>query len=61
MPLFLGQVSRGYPGFSADLEGACGCQGEEDSQSFVGLKEGLWCNMGPDAQGGPLASHSQHN
>jgi len=33
---------------------------EEGSQSFVGLQEGLWCDMGPKAQGGPLALHLHH-
>jgi hypothetical protein len=35
--LYAGQVSLGSPGFLADLEGACGCQDEEGSQSDVGL------------------------
>jgi hypothetical protein len=29
-------VSQGSPGFSADLEGACGCHSEEGSQSVSG-------------------------
>jgi hypothetical protein len=32
----VGQLSRDSPGFSADLEGACGCQGKEGSQSAAG-------------------------
>jgi len=24
-PLYVGEISQGSPGFSADLEGACGC------------------------------------
>ena len=35
--LGVGQVSGGYSGFSGDLERACGCQGEEDSQFALGL------------------------
>ena len=31
MPLHVGQVDLGIPGFSADLEGACGHLGEEGS------------------------------
>jgi hypothetical protein len=31
MPLHVGQVGRGIPGFSTDLEGACGYLGEEGS------------------------------
>jgi hypothetical protein len=31
LSLFVGQVSQGSPGFSADLEGACGCHSEEGS------------------------------
>ena len=30
--LYVGQVSWGSPRFSADLKGACGCQGKEGSQ-----------------------------
>jgi len=30
-------ISRGYSGFSGDLERACGCQDEEGSQFLVGL------------------------
>jgi hypothetical protein len=60
LPLYVGQVSQGSPGFSAVLEGACGCQSEEDSQSFVGLQEGLWCDMGPEVQSGPLDLHLHH-
>ena len=51
--LYAGQVSRGSPGFLADLEGACGCQGEEGSHSVVGVR----CDMGPETQGSPLALH----
>ena len=40
------------PGFSADLEGACEYRGEVGSESVVGLQEGLWCNVEPEAQGG---------
>ena len=29
--LYVGQVSWSSPGFLADLEGACGCQGKEGS------------------------------
>jgi hypothetical protein len=32
----------------------------EGSQSFVGLQEGLWCDMGPEVQGGPLPLHLHH-
>jgi len=35
---YIGQVPRGSPGFSADLEGACVCPGDEGPQSFVGLQ-----------------------
>jgi hypothetical protein len=31
------QVSRSSPGFSSDLEGACGCEGKKGSQFVVGL------------------------
>ena len=48
--LYVGQVSRGGSGFSADLDGACGCQGEEGSQPVVGLSDGLWCGVGPETQ-----------
>jgi hypothetical protein len=48
---------RGYPGFSADLEGPCGCQVEEGSQSLVGL----WCDVGSEAQGSPLALCLHHS
>jgi len=56
-PYFFGvsQASGGSSAFSADLEGACGCKGEEGSQSVVGLLEGLWYDVGPETQGGPLA------
>lgn len=37
MSLYVGQVSWGGPGYSADMEGACGCHGEKGSQSVVGL------------------------
>jgi hypothetical protein len=35
--LYVGQVPRGSPGFSTNIEGACGSHGEEGSQSVVGL------------------------
>ena len=35
--LYVSQVSWGSPGFSADLEGACGCWSKEGSQFVVGL------------------------
>jgi len=31
------KLSRVYPGFSVDLESACGCQEEERKQFSVGL------------------------
>jgi hypothetical protein len=34
MPLFVGQVSQGSPGFSAVFDGACGCQGEDGCYSL---------------------------
>jgi hypothetical protein len=34
---YVGQVSRGSPGFSADLEGTCEYQVEEGSQFSVGF------------------------
>jgi hypothetical protein len=37
LSLGVGQVSRGYPGFSVDLERACGCQDEKGTQFAVGL------------------------
>jgi len=37
MPLYVGQLSQGSPGFSVDLEGARGCYSEEGSQSAVDL------------------------
>jgi hypothetical protein len=55
MSLYVHQVSRSDTEFSTDLEGACGCQGEKGTQSFVGLWEGMWCSMGPETQGGSLA------
>jgi hypothetical protein len=35
---YVGQVSLGSPGFSADLEGACGCQSKEGLQFFLIMK-----------------------
>jgi len=32
------------------MEGACGCHGEEGSQSVVGLQKAMWCDMGPESQ-----------
>ena len=31
------------------------------AHNFVlGLQEGLWCDVGPETQGGPLAVHLYH-
>jgi len=55
MSLYVGQESHSDTELLTDLEGACGCLGEKGTQSFVGLWEGMWCSMGPETQGGPLA------
>jgi hypothetical protein len=53
--LHVSQVSGSDPGFTADLEGTCGCLGEEGSKFDVGLQEGLWCDVGPGTLSGSLA------
>jgi hypothetical protein len=37
LPGFLEPHSRGSPGLSADVVGACGCQDKKGSQSVVGV------------------------
>jgi hypothetical protein len=54
-PFNVGQVCLGSPEFSAELEEACVYQGEEGLSSSVGLQKGLGCDVGPEAQSGPLA------
>jgi len=39
--LHVGQLSGSDPGFTANLEGTCGCYDEKGSE-LVGLSEGLW-------------------
>jgi hypothetical protein len=50
----------GHPGFTAELKGTRGCQGEEGSKFVVGLQEGLWCGVGPGTQSGALALRLHH-
>ena len=50
----------GHPGFTADLEGTLGCQGEKGSKSAVGLQEVLWCGVGPGTQRDTLAVRLHH-
>ena len=58
--LHVGQVSGSDPGFTADLEETHGCYSEEGSEFVVGLQEGLWWVVEPEAQSGSLALRLCH-
>jgi len=55
--LYVCQLSRNNPEFSADLEGACGYQGKEGSQ----LAAGLWCDVSAESQGVPFSHSTIHH